>query len=115
MKKLTRRNFSKLSVAGIAAASLQAETTGASLSKPAINSIMHRSVNLPAAKGHRVVVVGGGWSGLTIAKYLKVHGPDLEVVLVERNSVFMSHPISGLWLAGLANLEAISFSYLDLL
>ncbi|MBH89495.1 MAG: hypothetical protein CMF71_04595 [Magnetovibrio sp.] len=113
MKKLTRRNFSKLSVAGIAAASLQAETTGASLSKPAINSIMHRSVNLPAAKGHRVVVVGGGWSGLTIAKYLKVHGPDLEVVLVERNSVFMSHPISGLWLAGLANLEAISFSYLD--
>jgi NADH dehydrogenase FAD-containing subunit len=113
VRKLTRRNFSKLSALGIAVAGLPVEeTAGATLSKAALTSAI-RPVNLPEARGHRVVVVGGGWSGLTIAKYLKIYGPDLDVVLVERNSLFVSHPISGLWLAGMVNLEAITFSYLD--
>ena len=113
MKKLTRRDFGKLSAFSVASLGLPVgETEGATLSTVALTSIVSRHVNLPAAKGHRVVVVGGGWSGLTIAKYLKIHGPDLDVVLVERNSLFVSHPISGLWLAGLVNLEAITFSYI---
>jgi len=112
--KLTRRDFGKLSAAGIASVGLpMSEAAGVSVSTPALTSIVSRQVSLPTAKGHRVVVVGGGWSGLTIAKYLKIHGPDLDVVLVERRSLFVSHPISGLWLAGLVNLEAITFSYLD--
>jgi len=112
--KLTRRDFGKLSAAGIASVGLPvSEAAGASLSTPALTSVVSRQVSLPVAKGHRVVVVGGGWSGLTIAKYLKIHGPDLDVVLVERRSLFVSHPISGLWLAGQVNLEAITFSYLD--
>ena len=114
MKKLTRRDFNKISAVGIAGVGLQVkETAGSSLKKAALTSISSRSVNLPTAKGHRVVVVGGGWSGLTIAKYLKVYGPDLDVVLVDRNSVFVSHPISGLWLAGLVDLESITYSYFD--
>lgn len=114
MKKLTRRDFSKISAMGIATFGAQVEeTTGASLNKATLTSVVSRPVNLPVAKGHRVVVVGGGWSGLTIAKYLKIYGPELDVVLVERNSMFVSHPISGLWLAGLVNLDAITFSYLD--
>jgi sulfide dehydrogenase [flavocytochrome c] flavoprotein chain len=114
VKKLTRRDFGKLSALGIASVGLpMGETEGATLSTVALTSIVSRHVNLPAAKGHRVVVVGGGWCGLTIAKYLKIHGPDLDVVLIEKNSLFVSHPISGLWLSGLVNLEAITFSYLD--
>lgn len=114
MKKITRRDFGKFSALGIASVGLpMGKTEGATLSTTALTSIVSRQVNLPAAKGHRVVVVGGGWSGLTIAKYLKIHGPNLDVVLIERNSLFVSHPISGLWLAGLVNLEAITFSYMD--
>ncbi|NQU58492.1 MAG: FAD-dependent oxidoreductase [Rhodospirillales bacterium] len=116
--KLTRRDFGKLTTAGVASASVASVTgvtPGQAATEPlaALTSIVSREVDLPAAKGHRVVVVGGGWSGLSIAKYLKIHGPDLDVVLVERRSVFVSHPISGLWLAGMVNLEAITFSYLD--
>ncbi|MBL6932213.1 MAG: FAD-dependent oxidoreductase [Rhodospirillales bacterium] len=114
MAKLTRRDFTKLSAAGIASATLSSgQADAASGSPAALASKISRGVDLPPAKGHRVVVIGGGWSGLTIAKYLKIHGPDLDVVLVERRSVFISHPISGLWLAGMVNLDAISFSYLD--
>jgi sulfide dehydrogenase [flavocytochrome c] flavoprotein subunit len=115
VEKLTRRDFGKLSAAGVASVGLPiSEAAGATtISKAALTSVVSRQASLPPAKGHRVVVVGGGWSGLTIAKYLKIHGPDLDVVLVERRSLFVSHPISGLWLAGLVNLEAITFSYLD--
>lgn len=114
--KLTRRDFTKLTAAGMASASVTGvsdEAAAAGQSMPALTSIVSRQASLPAAKSHRVVIVGGGWSGLTIAKYLKIYGPDLDVVLIERRSLFVSHPISGFWLAGLADLEAITFSYLD--
>ena len=114
MAKLTRRDFGKLSVAGLASSTLSSGVAAAAApTSAALTSLISREVDFPAARGHRVVVVGGGWSGLTIAKYLKVHGPELDVVLLERRSVFVSHPISGLWLAGMVGLEAITFSYLD--
>lgn len=116
MAKLTRRDLGKLAVAGVAGAAATGTVwPGGAQGAPAafLTSIFSRPVDIPAAKGHRVIVVGGGWSGLTIAKYLKIHGPNLDVVLVERRSLFVSHPISGLWLAGMIDLEAITFSYLD--
>ncbi|MEZ5614508.1 MAG: FAD/NAD(P)-binding oxidoreductase [Rhodocyclaceae bacterium] len=56
---------------------------------------------LPAAKGRRVVVVGGGWGGLSAARQLRALAPELEVVLLERNPSFFSLPLSNKWLAGL--------------
>jgi sulfide dehydrogenase [flavocytochrome c] flavoprotein chain len=114
MVKLTRRDFGKLSAAGLASSTLMPERANAASGTPAaLTSKVSRGVDMLPKRGHRVVVVGGGWSGLTIAKYLKIHGPDLDVVLIERRSVFVSHPISGLWLAGMVGLDAITFSYLD--
>lgn len=116
MARLTRRDFAKLTAAGAASVSvagIAGQAVGAATSLPVLTSIVSRPVDLPEPRGHRVVVVGGGWSGLTIAKYLKIYGPDLDVVLIERRSLFVSHPISGLWLAGMVNLQAITFSYLD--
>jgi NADPH-dependent 2,4-dienoyl-CoA reductase/sulfur reductase-like enzyme len=68
---------------------------------------------LPKAKGPRAVVVGGGWSGLTIAKYLKRENAKLDVVLIEPRASFMSCPMSNLWLAGMVDLEFLSHSFLD--
>jgi sulfide dehydrogenase [flavocytochrome c] flavoprotein subunit len=59
----------------------------------------------------RVVVVGGGFGGATAAKYIRLWDPAIDVVLVERESVFVSCPISNLLLAGYTNMPEISRGY----
>jgi NADPH-dependent 2,4-dienoyl-CoA reductase/sulfur reductase-like enzyme len=54
---------------------------------------------LPASRGRRVVVVGGGWGGLAAARRLRELAPEMEVVLLERNAAFWSCPLSNRWLA----------------
>ena len=54
-----------------------------------------------AARGRRVVVVGGGWAGLTAARHLRRLAPELEVVLVDREAEFVSLALSNHWLVGL--------------
>ncbi|MCF8178795.1 MAG: NAD(P)/FAD-dependent oxidoreductase [Sulfuritalea sp.] len=56
---------------------------------------------LPPSRGRRVVIVGGGWGGLTAARHLRAMAPELEVVLIERNGEFRSLPLSNKWLVGL--------------
>jgi len=65
------------------------------------------------AKGPRVVVVGGGWSGLSIAKYTKIFAPNADVVLVEQRHEFISCPLSNLWLVGQIDLEYLTHDYLQ--
>lgn len=65
----------------------------------------------PAPFKARVVVVGGGFGGATAAKYIRKWDPSIEVVLVERESSFVSCPISNLVLAGYSSLPDISRSY----
>jgi len=61
---------------------------------------------LPSSKGNRVVIIGGGWAGVTAAKHLKKElGDKVEVVLIEKRKIFMSCPISNVWLGGLVNLD----------
>lgn len=56
---------------------------------------------LPHSRARRVVIVGGGWGGLTAARHLRGMAPELEVVLIERNPTFRSLPLSNKWLVGL--------------
>ena len=65
------------------------------------------------AKGPRVVVVGGGWSGLSIAKYTKIFAPNADVVLVEQRHEFISCPLSNLWLVDKVELEYLTHDYLQ--
>jgi sulfide dehydrogenase [flavocytochrome c] flavoprotein subunit len=59
----------------------------------------------------RVVVVGGGFGGATAAKYIRLWDPSIDVVLVERESSFISCPISNLVLAGYSTMPEISRGY----
>jgi len=59
----------------------------------------------------RVVVVGGGYGGATVARYLKLWGGNVEVTLVERNADFVSCPISNLVLGGFKQMSDITRSY----
>ncbi len=64
-----------------------------------------------AAKGH-IVVVGGGFGGATAAKYLRMwSNGSVEVTLIERNTRFISCPISNLVIGGLQQMDDISVSY----
>ena len=42
--------------------------------------------------GRRVVVIGGGWGGMSAAKYVRLADPSIEVVLLEPNKEFVSCP-----------------------
>jgi sulfite dehydrogenase len=63
-----------------------------------------------APKG-RVVVIGGGFGGATAAKYIRLWDPAIDVVLVERESSFVSCPISNLVLAGFKAMHEITHGY----
>ena len=59
----------------------------------------------------KVVIVGGGYGGATTAKYLRHWAPDIDVTLVERNSEFVSCPISNMVLGGNTTMSEITMSY----
>jgi len=61
----------------------------------------------------RIVIVGGGWSGLSVAKNLKSFSPQSEVILVEQKDQFVSCPMSNLWLVDKVNLEYLTHDYLQ--
>ena len=79
---LTRRDFMKWMAAstGVAAAAGCAD--------------------MGAGSAGRVVVIGGGYGGATCARYIRIWAPDIDVTMVERNSTFVSCPISNLVLGG---------------
>jgi NADPH-dependent 2,4-dienoyl-CoA reductase/sulfur reductase-like enzyme len=66
---------------------------------------------MPRGRSRRVVIVGGGWGGLTAARHLRDLAPELEVVLVERSAAFRSLPMSNKWLIGLAQESGRSHDY----
>ena len=59
----------------------------------------------------RVVVVAGGYGGATAARYLKMWGGNVDVTLVERNTSFVSCPISNLVLGGHKQMADITRGY----
>src|SRR5215475_9530657 len=100
----TRREFLGTSGAGLgllAGASLSWLTGCASTAK---GDIMPK-------RGPRVAVIGGGWGGATVAKYVRLNDPTIEVVLLEPNRDFISCPFSNLVLSGVRSIDSITFSY----
>jgi sulfite dehydrogenase len=59
----------------------------------------------------RVVVVGGGFGGATAARYLRLWGGNVSVTLVERNSSFVSCPLSNLVVGGYRQISEITRNY----
>jgi len=59
----------------------------------------------------RVVIIGGGIGGTTVATYLKRAAPTVHVTLIERNRQLTTSVCSNLFLGGLRTLESITHSY----
>lgn len=59
----------------------------------------------------RVVVIGGGIGGATVAKYLAVSDGTIEVTLVEPKPTYTTCFFSNLYLAGMRSLESLTHGY----
>jgi NADPH-dependent 2,4-dienoyl-CoA reductase/sulfur reductase-like enzyme len=90
-KSFDRRRFLKLGGAAAALTAAGCATTG-------------------GAKA-RVVVIGGGFGGATAAKYVRLWGPSIEVVMVERETDFVSCPMSNLVYGGSRTMADITYGY----
>ncbi|MBT8120005.1 MAG: NAD(P)/FAD-dependent oxidoreductase [Gammaproteobacteria bacterium] len=120
--KLSRRHFLKAGAAAGAFSGISVPLQAAAAKDTAedkanelpfaIRKLLN-AATLPKADGARVVIVGGGWSGLTMAKYLKIHNPAFDVVLIDKRPEFISFPASNSWLANQVNLDFLTHSYID--
>lgn len=59
----------------------------------------------------RVIVIGGGMGGATVAKYLRLWGDAVAVTLVERNARYVSSIMSSLVLTGQRTIADLTFGY----
>jgi sulfide dehydrogenase [flavocytochrome c] flavoprotein subunit len=59
----------------------------------------------------RVVVIGGGFGGATAARYLKLWSGNVDVTLVDRNTTFVSCPISNLVVGGYRQIADVTRSF----
>ena len=115
---MNRREMLKFGALSVAAATTlvgcKETAKPASAGNAASTSVgMGSPARLVPAKGPRVVVVGGGWSGLAVAKYTKKFAPNADVVLVEQRTEFVSCPVSNLYIVGGIDLEFLTHDYLQ--
>ena len=73
-------------------------------------SKVHKPV-LPPPTGKRVVILGGGYSGLYCATTLRDLAPEAEIVVVEKYPFFISGPSHVDFVAGLKRLDEVTRSY----
>ena len=105
MGGLTRRDFLRSSGIGVGLAA------GAGLGWSGCAGTGTMTGDLASKSGRRVVVIGGGWGGATVARYVRMTDPSIEVVLLEPNREFISCPFSNLVLSGLRSIESLTRSY----
>jgi NADPH-dependent 2,4-dienoyl-CoA reductase/sulfur reductase-like enzyme len=88
-------------------------STNGSIKTPKSKDTTKQDKILPKSKGNRVVIVGAGFGGLSVAKYVKIHNKDAEVVLLEKRDSFMSCPYSNLYLGDIegVTLDKLIFDY----
>jgi len=64
-----------------------------------------------AKKSARVLIIGGGVAGLTVARLLKQIQPDVQITLLEKNKNYTFGAMSNAVLAGISQLQHIQFNY----
>lgn len=87
----------------------------AGLGLTAFRSALGQSSPSPIGAIGRVVVVGGGMGGTTVAKFLRLWGGSgLDVTLVEPNPTYFSSIFSNMVLTGERSLNQLAFNYATL-
>jgi sulfide dehydrogenase [flavocytochrome c] flavoprotein subunit len=66
---------------------------------------------LGATAKPRVVIVGGGFGGASLARYLRRRSADIAITLIEKDKQFSTCPFSNGVLGGLYGMDHITFGY----
>ncbi|BBP46690.1 cytochrome c [Thiosulfatimonas sediminis] len=104
MNTLNRRSLIK----GLAASGISFPLIGA------LHGCSHNST-VKASRVQKVVVIGGGFGGATVAKYLKRFDAEIEVTLIEPKTTYMTCPGSNWYLAGLVDVQSLTHDYTNLI
>jgi sulfide dehydrogenase [flavocytochrome c] flavoprotein subunit len=97
---MKRRDFIKVSVAA-----------GLGLSMPQIVFSSESKKDLLPKKQTRVAIIGAGFGGATTAKYLRMLNPKIEVLLIDKNDIYYSCPMSNHVIVGLSDIKEITIKY----
>ncbi len=95
MTRITRRTFTKM--AGALGATAAMSATG--------------YPRMAAAASPRVVVVGGGFGGATLARYLHSFDQNIKMTLVEQSKTYATCPFSNTVIGGVNNIDRITHGY----
>ncbi|CAA6811164.1 MAG: Sulfide dehydrogenase [flavocytochrome C] flavoprotein chain precursor (EC [uncultured Sulfurovum sp.] len=78
---------------------------------PAVVTTEAKADKAAKTSGKSVVIIGGGWGGLTMAKEIKKQDKTVEVTVVEKKDIFMSCPVSNLYLGGLESMSLAQLTH----
>ena len=108
---MNRRDAMKIGAVGVAAVAVSTLTgcTNANAAPVAAATPASAASGAKVLGTHKVVVIGGGWGGLTVAKGLKKKDKKLDVLVIEKNDTFMSCPFSNAYIGGLEGLNLGTF------
>jgi NADPH-dependent 2,4-dienoyl-CoA reductase/sulfur reductase-like enzyme len=95
MSEISRRSFARLVGAGGIGAWAQSCWTPFAVAQGAA----------------KVVIVGGGAGGATVAHYVKKGAPAIDVTLIETNPIYSSSFFSNLYIGGFRSLESLNHTY----
>ncbi|MCK9373202.1 MAG: NAD(P)/FAD-dependent oxidoreductase [Sulfuricurvum sp.] len=106
---ISRRDLLKFAGISAAAAAVSGCAATGGVAAPSASAA-------PAGKmigKHQVLIIGGGWGGLTVAKELKKIDSNFDVAIIEKNDSFMSCPFSNANLGGIkgVNLGTLTHDY----
>ncbi|WP_324172396.1 FAD-dependent oxidoreductase [Sulfurimonas sp.] len=103
---INRRDALKMGAVSVVAAATALSVTGCGKAE-AVPAAACSNKNILGK--HQVVIIGGGFGGLTVAKNLKKKDKNIDVLVIEKNDTFMSCPFSNAYLGKLDGVNLGTF------
>ena len=60
---------------------------------------------------HKVVIIGGGFGGMTVANNLKKADKNFDILIIEKSDTFMACPVSNTYLGKLEGMDLGKFVF----
>jgi len=108
---MNRRDALKLGAAGVLAAAASATLTGCGGAEAKPEGAACTGENKKLLGKHQIIVIGGGFGGMTVANNLKKKDPNFDILVIEKNETFMSCPVSNIYLGKLEGINLGNFVF----